>query len=121
MKNNIFGETIISLVLIGLLLFYLPSLEPMMPPPMHTVMIPLVVILFIFLTAFFWRETPGDERQELHKFIVSRFAYFAGLLTLTVGIIYQSLHSKVDNWLIITICIMLLTKLIGSLYTKIKK
>lgn len=121
MKSNIIGETIISIALIFLLIFYLHPLEPMMPKPMHTVMVPLVVILFIFLAAFFWRETPGDERQELHRLLVSRFAYFAGMLTLTIAIILQSMHRSVDSWLIITLCIMLLAKLIGSFYTKLNK
>ena len=121
MKNNFFGEMLISLVLMGLLLFYLHPFEPMMPRPIHSFMIPLVVILFIFLTAFFWRETPGDEREKFHRLIVSRFAYFAGTLALIIGIISQSLHHSVDSWLIITLCVMLLAKIIGSLYTKMKK
>lgn len=121
MRDSFLGEMLISLVLVGLLIFYLHPFEPMMPKPMHTIMMPLVVILFVFLAAFFWREVPGDEREQLHRFIVSRFAYFAGTLTLIIGIIYQSFHHSVDSWLIITVCIMLLAKIAGSLYTKLKK
>lgn len=121
MKNNVIGETLLSLILTGLLLFYLHPFEPMMPKPIHTIMIPLVVVLFVFLAAFFWRETPGDEREQLHKFITSRFAYFAGSLTLIVAIVYQSWHHAIDSWIIVTLCVMLLAKTLGSLYTKMKK
>jgi hypothetical protein len=121
MKNNLLGETLISIILVGLLVFYLDPFEPMMPKPMHMIMIPLVIILFVFLAAFLWRETPGDEREQLHKFIASRIAYFVGTLTLIIAFIYQSLHHTIDNWIIITVCVMLLGKILASLYAKVRK
>lgn len=120
MKNRFFGEIIISLILIGLLVFFLNPLNLIMPQQMHPLMIPVLVILFIIFAGVLWRESPGDERQELHKFIASRIAYFAGTAILIVGIVMQSIHHVIDPWLVIAICSMLLAKIFGLMYGYIK-
>jgi glycerol uptake facilitator-like aquaporin len=116
MKNNFLIETIISLVLIGLLVFFINPLDLLMPQSMHPLMVPLLIILFIVFAGFLWKEMPGDEREQLHKYISSRFAYFAVITALIVGIIVQNFHNKIDPWLIITICIALLAKILGLIY-----
>lgn len=116
MKNKFIGEAIISIILIGLLVFFLNPLELMMPKSMHAIMIPLLIVLFIVFTGVMWKETPGDEREQLHKFIASRFAYFAAIATLIIGIVTQSFQKSIDPWLIITICIALLAKIVGLIY-----
>lgn len=121
MKNNFFGEILISVLLISLLIFFINPLNLMMPQVMHPLMIPLLVILFIIFTGILLKEAPGDERDQLHKFIASRLAYFAGALTLVIGIIIQSFNNQIDSWLVITICIMLLAKTVGFLYGYFKK
>lgn len=91
-----------------------------MPQPMHMVMVPLLVILFIAFAGFLWKEKAGDERENLHRFIAARFAYFAGVTTVIIGIILQSSHQVIDPWLIITICVMLLAKILGLIYSNLK-
>jgi len=120
MKNNYLGEILISVLLIGLLIFFINPLDLLMPQQMHSLMVPLLVLLFIIFAGLLWREQPGDEREELHKFIAARFAYFAGILVLVIGIIMQSTKDVVDPFLIIGICVMLLAKILGLIYGKIK-
>jgi hypothetical protein len=120
MKNKLIGELILSVALIGLLLFFLKPLLIMMPQPMHPLMIPLLVILFIIFAAMLWKEKPADEREQLHTFIASRFAYFAGVAVLTIAIIVQHAYGPIDPWLIIAVCAMLLAKIGGLLYGKIR-
>lgn len=120
MKNKFVGEIIISLVLIGLLVFFINPLDLLMPQQMHPFMIPILVLLFIIFTALLWKETPGDEREQLHKFIASRFAYFAAVSILIIAIVFQSFHGQIDLWLIIAICITLLAKIFGLIYGYIK-
>lgn len=120
MKNKFVGEIIISLVLIGLLVFFINPLDLLMPQPLHPFMVPFLVVLFIIFAGLLWKETPGDEREQLHKFIASRFAYFAVITTLIIGIIFQSLRSEIDPWLIIAICIALLAKILGLVYGYLK-
>lgn len=116
MKNKFVGEIIISIILIGLLVFFINPLDLLMPQQMHPLMVPILIVLFIIFTGFLWKETPGDEREQLHKFIASRFAYFAGVSSLILGVIIQSLQHVIDPWLIIAICITLLAKLTGLIY-----
>lgn len=120
MKNNFTGEIIISLALVGLLVFFINPFNLFMPQPLHPFMIPFLVVLFIIFAGFLWKETPGDEREQLHKFIASRFAYFAVIATLIVGVIFQSFKGEVDPFLIIGICIALLAKILGLIYGHIK-
>ncbi|HSX08733.1 MAG TPA: hypothetical protein VLF93_01110 [Candidatus Saccharimonadales bacterium] len=116
MKNKFIGEVILSAILIGLLLFFLKPLLGFLPSPMHPFMIPLLVILVIIFAGVLWKERPGDEREQLHTFIASRFAYFAGIALLTIAIIIQHAQGSIDPWLIIAICVMLLAKILGSFY-----
>ena len=116
MKNKFIGELILSIALIALLLFFLNPVLIFLPMPMHPFMIPLLVILFIIFAGMLWKERPTDEREQLHTFIASRFAYFAGVAILTIAIIIQHEQGSIDPWLIITICVMLLAKIIGLLY-----
>lgn len=120
MKNNFIGEIIVSLLLIGLLGFFINPLDLLMPQAMHPLMIPLLIILFIIFTGFLWKEFPGDEREQLHKYISSRFAYFSVIATLILGITVQSFHQAIDPWLIIAICITLLAKIFGLGYGYLK-
>ncbi|HEX7042291.1 MAG TPA: hypothetical protein VF189_03495 [Patescibacteria group bacterium] len=116
MKNSFWGEIIISLVLITTLLFYFKPMYFLMPELMHPFMIPLLIILFLILAGFILKETPGDERSQLHKFISTRFAYFAGITTLFVAICFEALSEKLDIWLVVALCVMLFSKFIGLIY-----
>ncbi len=120
MKNNFLGEIIISTSLIGLLVFFVNPFDILMPKPLHPFMVPFLIVLFIIFSGFLWKEVPGDEREQFHKFIASRFAYFAVITTLIVGIVVQSFNGKVDPFLIIGICIALLAKIFGLIYGHIK-
>lgn len=120
MKNNFVGEVIISLLLIGLLVFFINPLNLLMPHVLHPFMVPFLVVLFIIFAGFLWKETPGDEREQMHKFIAARLSYFAVVVTLILGVIFQSFKGEVDPFLIIGICIALLAKIFGLIYGHIK-
>lgn len=114
------GEIIIALALILLLVTFLQPFKLFMPHAMHPFMVPLLVVLLVLLGGVLWKESAGDERDQLHKFISARFAYFAGVVILICGIIIQSFQHSVDPWLISAICVMLLAKIIGHIYGKFK-
>ncbi|MGH7245945.1 MAG: hypothetical protein ACREGI_03360, partial [Candidatus Levyibacteriota bacterium] len=81
MKIKFLGEIILSIILIGFLIFFINPMKLFMPESMYSFMLPVLVLLFVFFTAFFWKEKALDERESLHHFIASRFAYFAGVTT----------------------------------------
>lgn len=120
MKNNLVGEIIISIILIGLLVFFINPLDLLMPHMLHPFMVPFLIVIFILFTGMLWKETPGDEREQLHKFIASRFSYFAVTTTLIIGVILQSFKGEIDPWLVIALCIALLAKILGLIYGHIK-
>ncbi|MEK7543515.1 MAG: hypothetical protein AAB557_01465 [Patescibacteria group bacterium] len=120
MKNNLVGEIGISIALIGLLVFFINPLDLLMPQPLHPFMVPFLVVLFIIFAGLLWKEAPGDEREQFHKFIASRFAYFAVIATLIFGVVFQSFKGEIDPWLIIAVCIALLAKIFGLIYGHIK-
>ena len=120
MRNNFLGEIVISLALIGILVFFINPFSLLMPQPLHPFMAPFLAALFIIFTGLLWKETSGDEREQSHKIIASRFAYVAVIATLILGVIFQSFKGEVDPFLIIGICIALLAKILGLLYGHIK-
>lgn len=121
MKDKFIGEIIISFSLISLLIFFINPFNLLMPQPLHPFMVPFLVILFIIFAGLLWKETPGDEREQLHKFIASRFAYFAALAALILGVVLQSFKGEIDPWLIISLCVALLAKIFGLIYGYIKR
>ena len=120
MKSKFMGEIIISLALIGLLVFFINPLDLLMPRALHPFMVPFLIALFIIFAGLLWKETPGDEREQMHKFIASRSAYFAIVATLIIGIVLQSFKGEIDPWIVIALCIGLLAKIIGLIYGHIK-
>ena len=120
MKNNFTIEIIISILLISILVFFVNPLDLLMPHAMHPFMVPILILLFVVFTSFLWREQPGDERDQFHKYISSRFAYFAGVGILIIGIVAQSMTRTIDSWLVISICVILLAKIIGTIYANKK-
>src|SRR5579872_4851844 len=99
MKNKFLGEIVISLLLLLLLCLFLNPFALWMPSRMHPLMLPTLVVLFIIFCAFLWKEKSNDEREYSHKIIASRFAYFAGVAILIVGIFVENTHHSIDPWL----------------------
>lgn len=120
MKNKFVGEISISLALVGLLVFFVNPLDLFMPNALHPFMVPFLLVLFIIFTGFLWKEAPGDEREQMHKFIASRFAYFATISTLVAGIVLQSFGGGIDPWIVVAISVGLLAKIFGIIYGHIR-
>ncbi|OGH12226.1 MAG: hypothetical protein A2776_01755 [Candidatus Levybacteria bacterium RIFCSPHIGHO2_01_FULL_40_10] len=120
MKETQNTEIIISTILILLLIFFLNPLHILMPDPLLTMMIIFLLILFAIFSSFIFKEKVKDEREALHRFIGARFAYLSGTVILVVGIILQSLNHNVDVFLVFTLIIMILSKIVGFMYAKSK-
>ncbi|HVZ67299.1 MAG TPA: hypothetical protein VG917_03485 [Patescibacteria group bacterium] len=112
------SELIVSFIFILLLIFFLNPFHLLMPDPMLTLMIIVLLVLFGIFASFVFRENVHDERESLHRFIAARFAYLVGTGTLVVGIIIQSLSHNVDLFLVITLILMVLAKIAGFMYAK---
>lgn len=116
MRNK--SEIFISIVFILLLVFFLNPFNVLMPDPLVTMMITLLLLLFGIFASFIFHEKARDERENLHKLIAARYAYLAGAGVLVVGIIYQTLQHALDTFLVVTLIVMILARIFGFIYAK---
>ena len=119
-KNVLASEFALSIILIILLLFFINPFDFLMPPPYLTMLIVLLILIFGGFATVMWREKPRDEREGLHRMLSARFAYLSGAGFLVLSIIIQSLNHKLDPYLVYTLGIMILAKIIGQIYGKNK-
>lgn len=120
MKNSYFGEIIISLILIVLLVFLINPMNFWMPQPANMMMVAALAVLFVIFAGFVWKEKASDERESLHRYIGARFAYLTGTGVLVLGVVFESLSHMIDGWLVIALGAMILAKVVGLLYGRIK-
>ncbi len=117
MKNNTYlSEIIISIVLIILLVLFLNPFDFLMPPPLFSMLIIVLIALFGMFVAVVWKEGVRDEREGFHRMLAGRFAFLAGSSILVIGIIIQELRHISDPWLIYALVGMLIAKIGGMLY-----
>ena len=64
----------------------------------------------------------GDERDVSHRNLSNRAGLIAGLVVLSLGVLYQMFVShKVDYWLLAGLIIINLTKIVSLIYLDNKK
>lgn len=116
-----YKELLVSVVLIILLVALFALNQAICSNPlMETTTLVLIGISALLFIGFVWKEHTRDERENLHKYIASRFAYLAGILILTTGVILQTIQNHLDLWLVISLCTMLLLKMVGIIYGKLR-
>ena len=91
-----------------------------MPPILLMMMIVGLIVVFALYASFIWRENSKDEREGFHKMMAGRVAFLVGTAVLVVGIIIQSFRHDLDFWLVLTLGAMILAKIIGLVYARIK-
>lgn len=116
MKNKFITEVSISTVLIILLVMLLDPFMILMPSAAQMTTLVFALVIFVSFATFVWREKPKDEREQLHQQIASRFAYLSGAGVLIVAIVFQTINHSLDPWIVIALIVMILAKIIGSLY-----
>ena len=120
MKNNFLQEVVVSLVLIILLVLLLNPFNFWMPTNVLIIMLVGLMVVFAMFTSFVWREDAKDEREVLHRMFSGRVAYLIGTGTLVLGIIIQCFWHQLDPWLVVTLGLMILAKILGIAYSKTK-
>lgn len=120
MKNSFLQEIFVSSALIVLLVLFLNPFGFWMPNALLIMMIAGLIVAFGLFASFIWRESAQDEREALHRFMAGRIAYLAGAGGLVVGIIAESLQHDLDPWLVGILGIMILAKITGLMYSRIR-
>lgn len=121
MDKNTRNEISIAVIFSALLALLLNPFGFFMPDTLLYMMIAGVVVLFGLYAGFVWREGARDEREQLHRMIAGRIAYLAGTGVLVLGIAIQGLtQPDVDPWLVFALGAMVLGKLSGLIYGRLR-
>jgi len=117
MKNNLKIEIGISSILIILTTLLLNPFHFWMPNMMHMLTLGITLVVFAFFAIFILREKVHDERETLHRMLSGRVAFLTGSTLLTIAIVVQSIQDDVDEWLVIVLVAMVLSKLLTRIYS----
>ncbi len=110
MKNNL-KETVVSFLLVATAIFLLNPFDFWMPDMMVASVLALILVLFGIFASFILREKNEDERDEQHRSLAGRNAFLVGASCLILGITVQGFYHVIDPWLVITLILMVLTKI----------
>ena len=109
-------EILASCVLVGLVVLVLNPFHFWMPMPLQMMILGATIAAFGVVAGFVVRERAKDERDEAHRMRAGRVAFLAGTAVLVVGIIVQSFTHQVDSWLVGTLAVMLVAKMLARGY-----
>ena|GEM_PF-671548 len=107
-------QLIITAIFVLVLLLLLNPFGFFMPTELMYIMLGGVLVLFGVYMSFVLKESPKDEREQLHRFIANRSAYVWGSVVLVVGIVYQGIaDGHIDSWLLIVLGVMVVSKVLS--------
>ena len=113
-------EISISLILVILLVLMLNPFGLWMPNQATMMLVVGLVVVFALFASLIWKERPRDERERYHSMMADRIAYLAGSSVLVVGILVESLMHELEAWLVVALSVMILGKIFGLIYSKLK-
>ncbi|PIT89265.1 MAG: hypothetical protein COU27_01250 [Candidatus Levybacteria bacterium CG10_big_fil_rev_8_21_14_0_10_36_7] len=117
---KILKEIAIPTILIVALILLANPYMFWMPSPMQMLILVVFVITFVLFGSFIWKEKAADERENLHRYIIGRFAFLTVTTILVFGIILQTINHSLDIWLVITLISGILAKVAGRYYAQKK-
>ena len=117
MVNNSYKEISVSAALVILLVAILNPLHLWMPDMLHMFMLAAALVVFAMFAAFILREHAADEREGVHRMHAGRIAFLVGAGTLIAGIVYQSYIDRLDNWLVVVLVAMVISKIVAHLWS----
>lgn len=116
MKNTV--DIVLPIILIAALILLANPYMFWMPSALHMAVLVFFIIAFVLFSAFVWKEHAADERENLHRFIVGRFAFLTMTSVLVIGVTIQTINHTLDIWLVAALVAGILAKVIGGIYTK---
>jgi len=114
------GEVIVSAVFLVLLALKLDPFDLLMPNHMQMVILALVVAVFGLYAGILFRQRARDEREALHVYRASRFAYVSGVALLVIAITVQSFQGGADRWLFYILAGMVIVKMAILMWSRFR-
>lgn len=113
-------EITIGSVLIILLIGLMNPGNILMPSMTQMTIVALATIVFAIFATLLWREHGGDERDQLHRLVADRTAFWITAIALMLALVVQGTMHMIDPWLPIILGAMVLGKIAGLIYSKNK-
>ncbi len=117
MKNKSKKEIVISVVLIVLAILLLNPFHFWMPDMMLMSLFVALLASFGFLTSFILKEDVYDERDQVNRASAGRNAFLLGATSILMGIVVQGYSHSVDPWLVVSLVVMILTKISSRVWS----
>ena len=119
MINKFIKEFAISTLLVGLVFILINPTKLWMPQPVHMLLLAGVTVCFMVFAGLIWYEKAKDEREIVLRDKAGRAGYLGGLGILMVGFVVQSFHHQSDPWLTVALLVMILSKVLSQIFTRI--
>lgn len=119
MLSNL-AEILVSLAFVVLLALKLDPFDLLMPNHVQMTILALLVAAGGLYAGVLFRQKARDEREALHLYRASRFAYIAGVGLLVLAIVVQSFAGAVDPWLFYILGGMVVVKLAILVWSHIR-
>ena len=118
MIKNLTLQLVCALVLLALAFALVNPMDLWMPDSAHMLVLAAAVVVAGAFGMFVLAERTGDEREESHKMLAGRAAFFAGGIVLLLGIVVQSLAHVLDAWLVYALVAMVFAKIAARMYSE---
>lgn len=117
MKNNVLTIVVAAVFVLLLGLLSDPFMLWMPPPAQMTVLLCAAVFACAW-AGFVFYERSHDEREVMHAMFAGRVAYLSGVAVLTAALIVQGFSHQIDQWVPLSLGVMVLSKLAARLYSQ---
>lgn len=118
MKSKFSKEIITAIVFVVLTLLLINPFNFWMLNMVVMYLLAGVIAVFALYVVFMLREKATDERDISHRALSGRVAFLAGSLILIAGVTFQAIWmSGIDEWLVLSLLVMILAKLITRIYS----
>jgi len=105
------NEIALTTFLIILLVFLWNPWSLWMPSQLNYMIAAALAVIVSLYAGLVLKEKSRDEREEKLLAQAGRFGFIAGVIAISVGIVFQIITSKPDTFLMIALAVMVLVKI----------
>ncbi len=112
---------LLLLILIALLSgFLIFGRSDSMPMP-QMLGVSAFLVLYTVAISLVGETGVADERDILHRNLANRPGLMAGTVVLSIGVLYQLFTHNLDYWLLVSLIVINLTKIVSLIYLQQNK
>jgi predicted Co/Zn/Cd cation transporter (cation efflux family) len=112
------SELTISAVLLAALFLKLDPFHWLMPTATQMGLLGVFAVAFALYAGAIFREKAQDERESLLLYRANRMGYLAGVVSISVVIVFQDLRHNLDPMLLLVLALMVVVKLMVLGYSR---